>query len=122
MEKKISRGKKISRSQNGEMHTTKEHKISGNVSYKDRATKAFSPEALGVKDETVCEVGATVERTIQPQPYEALKIGVSCRLPCSFEELESGRAFRLAHAMCRKELQEQLARGIEGLESPFEKA
>jgi len=120
-EKKVTRGKKIA-SQNGEMHIARQHNVRGVTVAKDHGTNEFSPDELCTdSDEQWCDVGAVVERAVQPEQYESLKVGVSCRFPCSVEHLRNGKSFKIAHEMCRKELAEQLARGLEGLESPFSK-
>lgn len=120
---KITRGKKKTSPQNGEMHVSREHRLNGVTVAKDHGSKEFDPEELPQSsiDSLVAEAGANIERTVQPEQYEALRIGVFCRLPCSLEDMKSGKAFKVVHAMCRKELSEQLQRGLEGLESPFKR-
>lgn len=118
----VTRGKKKSeKPQNGEMHVARSHNVRKVTVAKDHGTKKFSPEGLGLNavEGALGEVGCNIERTVQPEQFEALRVGVSCRLPCSVDDLQSGKAFKVVHAMCRKELGEQLARGLEGLESPF---
>lgn len=120
---KITRGKKKVARQNGEMHVTREHKINSVTVAKDHGTEELGPDHLAQNtvDSLIAEVGVNIERTVQPQQYEALRIGVFCRLPCSLEDMNSGKAFKVAHSMCRSELAEQLERGIQGLESPFKR-
>lgn len=100
----------------GELNVHREHKVRSVTVAMDHGSKQLVVQSF---DGPIAETGAVIERTVQPQQYESLKIGVTCRLPCSVDSLANGSSFKVAHEMCRKELSEQLARGLEGLESPF---
>lgn len=70
------------------------------------------PEIEGPVAEASCNVG----RTVQPAQFEALRVDVGVRLPCSVEDALSGEGHRRAFELVRRELREQLERGTEGLE------
>jgi hypothetical protein len=118
----ITRGKKKptieSGTTEGEIHAYREHRINKVTVAMDHGSEQFTVCHF---DGLIAEAGGIAERTVQTQPFESLKVGAFCRLPCSVQGLADGSAFKVANEMCRKETSEQLARGLEGLESPFKK-
>ena len=69
-----------------------------------------APSADQIATATVC-----IGRTVQPAPYESLRIEVGGSMPCTPDDLADGTAHKRLIDVCRKELVEQLARGVDGL-------
>jgi len=97
----------------GETSVTRSLKRSGRNAGADSGSQSTTPEEI---EGAVAEASCSVGRTVQPAQFEALKVEVGVRLPCSVEDATSGEAHRRAFELCRRELRDQLERGTEGLE------
>lgn len=66
----------------------------------------------GAVAEVTGNVGMTLTTDVR---FEMLRIDVGGRMPCSVEDLESGKAIRKLHDLLRREFAAQHKRGVDGL-------
>lgn len=95
----------------GELSVTRTHQQRGKIIAADQGAGDFLVDSPGT-----AVASGSLARAIQPAPYESFRVEVGGSMPCDPVALRDGTTHRELFGILRRELGEQLVRGMAGLE------